>query len=77
MMSMAFNDLHFVRSVSGSDVRIIRMACEQLAYTAVKHSKANDGIRITDAHLAMIKQRVDEIGKCWVVGYECAALCSY
>lgn len=65
MLSMAFNDLHFVRSVSGSDIRILRMACEQLAYTAVKHSKASSGeggVRIDEARLALIKQRVDEIG---------------
>ncbi len=58
MISMARNDLHFVRSLSGSDVRLIRMACEQLAYTSLKSSQ----LQITDEQLVEIKKRVDEIG---------------
>jgi hypothetical protein len=64
MISMANNDLHFVRSVTGSDVRLIRMACEQLAYSSLKISNhATPAIvKLTDAQLVEIKKRVDEIG---------------
>jgi hypothetical protein len=37
------------------------MACEQLAYTAVKFSNANDN-RITAHQLANIKGRIDTVG---------------
>jgi hypothetical protein len=51
----------FVCSQSGSDIRLIKMACEQLAYTAVKFSNANDD-RITAHQLANIKGRIDTVG---------------
>jgi hypothetical protein len=61
---MAHNDLHFVRSVTGSDVRLIRMACEQLAYSSLKISNhaTPANVKLTDAQLVEIKRRVDEIG---------------
>lgn len=64
MISMARNDLHFVRSVSGSDMRLIRMACEQLAYSSLKNSSqsTHPSVKLTDAQLVEIKKRVDEIG---------------
>lgn len=63
-ISMAQNDLHFVRSVTGSDVRLIRMACEQLAYTSLKISNhaTSATAKLTDAQLVEIKKKVDEIG---------------
>lgn len=66
MISMARNDLHFVRSVSGSDARLIRMACEQLTYTSLKISTHStpETVKLTDAQLIDIKKRVDEIGLC-------------
>jgi len=56
------NDLHFVESLSDSDGRLIKMACEQVAYTAVKHSEAKDEARINVGQLAEVKRRIDEIG---------------
>jgi hypothetical protein len=47
--------------LSGSDIRLIKMACEQLAYTAVKFSNTNDD-RITAHQLANIKGRIDLVG---------------
>jgi len=38
------------------------MACEQVAYTAVKHSEAKDEARINVGQLAEVKRRIDEIG---------------
>lgn len=63
-ISMANNDLRFVRSVTGSDSRLIRMACEQLAYTSLKISNHSTpaNAKLTDAQLAEIKSKVDEIG---------------
>ncbi len=61
MIEMVDNDLHFVASLSGSDIRLIKLACEQLAYTSVKHSKAG-GDRIFPSQLAEVKDRIDKIG---------------
>ncbi|KAL6068400.1 Component of oligomeric Golgi complex 3 [Balamuthia mandrillaris] len=61
MLSMVDNDLRFVESLSDSDVRLIKMACEQVAYTAVKYTdeKVENGF---NAHqLAQIKKRLDDI----------------
>lgn len=63
MISMLDNDLRFVSSVSGSDTRLIKMACEQLAYTAVKHNETKREQLISIAQLAEIKKRVDAIGR--------------
>ncbi len=62
MLSLVDNDLRFVASVSGSDIRLIKMACEQLAYTAVKHSEFKDNQCITSSQMAEIKQRIGAIG---------------
>jgi hypothetical protein len=38
MLDMVNNDLNFVSAVSNSDIRLIKMACEQCAYTVVKRT---------------------------------------
>eukprot|EP01083_Nonionella_stella_P030773 84290_1 len=38
-VKMLVHDLHTVPSVTESDMRLVRMGCQQLAYSAVKHAK--------------------------------------
>ena len=40
MLEFVRHDLQFVRKITESDKKVIRMICEQVAYTAVKLAKA-------------------------------------
>eukprot|EP01087_Luapelamoeba_hula_P004848 TRINITY_DN1482_c0_g1_i1.p1 TRINITY_DN1482_c0_g1~~TRINITY_DN1482_c0_g1_i1.p1 ORF type:complete len:4317 (-),score=602.49 TRINITY_DN1482_c0_g1_i1:51-13001(-) len=63
MVSMVDNDLRFVSSINLSDTRLVKMACEQLAYTSAKLSTSDTPDSLTVVQLADIKSRVDAIDK--------------
>jgi hypothetical protein len=57
-LSFLDNDLKYVQSISDSDTRIVKMACEQVAYSSVKLSKNK---MLGAQQLADIKKTIDAI----------------
>lgn len=58
MLMMARSDLDVVKTIVDSDRRVLRIACQQLSYAAVKESKR---MSLSTEHLVRVKLLVDRI----------------